>query len=412
VRNLVHRATTQLVGVTHFPRTWPRAVASSRWLSTKDEDMVVEGEPISSEYVTFEGGPLVAVFGINVVDCKLQVPRLPSRGETILSTSTSEDFGGKGANQAVQASLLLGPGNVSFISRVGADARGEATLDALVKAGVDCSFVSTDETLPTGFSSVIVDPKGQNTIVVAPGANSTISVNNVLAATEQLATAEVVLCQLEADMQISLEAFRLAELGGSLKILNVAPVPPDPYDPVLLELCHDADVLCMNELEAAQLLGWDVGLVETNSGKDAVQALLEKFSGCNSIILTLGEKGVCLVTIDNPKNATYIPGIPCTALDTVGAGDSFVGALAVALCHGVSMQEACEAANEIAALSVQFPGTQGSYYEAYAKVAAESGLPPKEAPIQPKEAAPKKTPSKGSQKSGTKSGHKKGHNRR
>ncbi|GBG34738.1 Ribokinase [Hondaea fermentalgiana] len=217
----------------------------------------------------------------------------------------------------------------------------------------------------------MVDPHGANAIVVAPGANAMISASDVQNAAPLLQDASIVMCQLEASMDASLAAFTLAGKNrpdGALKILNAAPIPTDPHDERLQELCHACDVLCVNEIEAAQLLGWESFRVLSGMGREAASALLGIFPRTSSVVLTLGERGVCLIERDilsgQVSETVTLAAVSCEAKDTVGAGDSFLGALAVALFRGETMRDAASFATQIAGLSVQFPGTQASYYAA------------------------------------------------
>eukprot|EP00516_Mucochytrium_quahogii_P001673 CAMPEP_0203755494 /NCGR_PEP_ID=MMETSP0098-20131031/8935_1 /ASSEMBLY_ACC=CAM_ASM_000208 /TAXON_ID=96639 /ORGANISM=" , Strain NY0313808BC1" /LENGTH=301 /DNA_ID=CAMNT_0050646983 /DNA_START=535 /DNA_END=1437 /DNA_ORIENTATION=+ len=298
------------------------------------------------------GSGRVVVVGINVLDMKSFVKRIPVVGETCLSTKFEEDFGGKGANQAYQASLLLKESGcpVSFVSKIGNDARGHTMVSHMQKAGVNMDHVSIMEDIYSGCSSLLVDEEGQNVIVVSAGANAYLDESDILKAKDVITDSSVILGQLEAPLEATVAAFELASAQDkkTLKILNTAPIPSklsaDFYR--LLDLAH---IICPNEIEAEQLTGH-------SDPTQAADTLLEECPNCDAVVVTLGKDGALLAKRNFKTKIAGVDGI--VAKDTVGAGDSFMGALGASLALGDTLLEAVEKANRVAAFSVSNYGTQ------------------------------------------------------
>jgi Sugar kinases, ribokinase family len=252
--------------------------------------------------------------------------------------------GGKGANQAI-AARRLGADAVSLVGRVGADAFGERILAALAADGVDTAHVVTGGDAGTGIAIPMVFDDGGNSIISVPGANMQMAIGDVAAASDVIAAAGALLLQFEAPMECNLTAARVAREAGVLVILNTAPVAACP--PGLLEL---ADVLVANEVEAAALAP---GAPATPAGQ--ARSLLGL--GPRAAIVTLGEDGAILVTA---TGLDQLPSFPVPAVDSVGAGDAFCGALAVALTEGLELAAAVRFACAAGALAVTRPGATAS----------------------------------------------------
>lgn len=290
----------------------------------------------------------IVIVGSANTDLLVTVPRLPRPGETLLGTSFRDGFGGKGANQAVMAARL--GAQVTVVMRVGNDTFGRATIGHFREEGIDVSHVVVDEELPSGVAPILVDEAtGQNMIVVAPGANSRLSPNDVAAARPSLVAAQVVVAQLETPMAATEAAFRIAREAGAITVLNPAPASPVPGP--LLEL---TDVLVPNEVEAAELTGLPVTSVE--EGFSAAAKLRE--SGVGGVVMTLGARGALAVTTDG---RFHVPAPSVAARDTSGAGDAFVGTLAYAIASGLPLPASVELACRVATETVKLPGTQSSY---------------------------------------------------
>jgi ribokinase len=291
--------------------------------------------------------PRICVVGSSMIDLISRVPRLPKLGETLIGRSFHLGYGGKGANQAVMAAKL--GAHVTMVSKVGRDVFGEGTIKNYRDHGIDTTYVMYDEKQFSGVAPIFVDDNAQNFIVIVPGANSQLSPADVRQAREAILNADIVICQLEIPIETTMEAFRVAKEGNILTILNPAPAAPIPED-----LFKMTDICAPNETEAEQITG-----VPVNTPRDAKAAARKLLSlGTRTVILTLGERGALLVEQDSEEN---IPPIPVDAIDPTGAGDAFIGSLAVFLSEGLSLREAVRRANAVAAMSVKKIGTQVSF---------------------------------------------------
>jgi ribokinase len=284
----------------------------------------------------------VCVIGSTNVDLIVRVEHLPRLGETIVGHDFSICFGGKGANQAVAAARL--GAEVDFISRVGNDVFGTQALENLRRHGVATAGVSVDGERPTGVASIAVDAAAQNAIVVAPGANLGLTPAIVRAAADVIRAADVVVCQLEVPLESVLEALQIARAAGVRTILNPAPALPQ-----LDDLWPLTDLAVPNETELAALTG---ASPRTTQDIAAAATCLQR-QGVRDVVVTLGARGALIV---NPVEV--LPPPPLPAVDSTGAGDAFIGALAVFLVEGLTLREAVRRANAAAALSVTRLGTQ------------------------------------------------------
>jgi ribokinase len=289
----------------------------------------------------------VCVVGSSNIDLTFRAARLPRPGETLPGHGFQLGFGGKGANQAVMAARL--GAQVRMVSRVGRDVFGEQTLAHYRAEGIDTSHVRADAERPTGVASIVVDDAARNCILVVAGANGALSPDDVRAAAEAIRGADVLLCQLEVPVETTAEALRLARSAGVRTVLNPAPALPLPD-----ELLALADLCVPNETEVEALTGLPAGALP--EAEAAARALRRR--GPRTVIVTLGQRGALVV---EEQSAQQVPGMEVEAVDTTGAGDAFIGALAVALADGRALTEAVRRANALAALSVTRPGTQTSF---------------------------------------------------
>jgi ribokinase len=296
----------------------------------------------------------VAVCGSLNMDLVIRAPRLPERGETVTGGVFATYPGGKGANQAVAAARL--GASVAMVGAVGGDAFGRQLRDGLAHDGVDIAHVETLEGEATGVALITVDPAGQNTIVVAPGANGRLDAAHVARARGRIAAARVLLLQLEVPVAAVAEAADLAHQAGAWVILDPAPAPAAPLPDRLLRL---VDVVNPNEVEARALTG--IAVDDEAGARRAAERLLAL--GCRAAVIKLGARGAFVAAgaaAGGEPTFTMIPGIPVAAVDTTAAGDAFAGALGVALAGGRSVPEAARFANVAAAISVMRPGAQPS----------------------------------------------------
>ncbi|KNC50507.1 ribokinase [Thecamonas trahens ATCC 50062] len=311
-------------------------------------------------------GPKVVVVGSCMIDLVFYVDRMPQLGETMHCTSFKQGFGGKGANQAYQAALLFDShGDVAMVGAVGDDAFGEATRDNMEDVGINVSCLALTPNHATGMAEINVDANGNNAIVIAANANTTITPDAVAAAAHSLfASARVVVTQLEIPLAATLEAMRHGRDAGALVVFNPAPAIADLPD----EIFELADFVTPNESETSLMTG---GMpVETlDEAEAAGRVLLDR--GASNVILTLGARGAMWLSAGT-GDAVVIPipdPVPASAVvDTTGAGDSFVGAFAYYMaqtdCPGI--EHAIRSAHRLSAASVQAAGTQTSYVSAVA----------------------------------------------
>ena len=287
----------------------------------------------------------VFVAGSINMDVVATADRHPRIGETVLGTAVLYFPGGKGANQAVSAAKLGAP--TTLIGRLGKDAFGNQLMAFLAAQGIDLGFVQTTAAAHTG-TAVITAANADNTIVVIPGANALVSAADV--ASPQLAKGDIAVSQFEIPLATIAAFFQRARAAGATTILN--PAPAIVVDAELLDL---VDILILNETELGLLA--KVELRDTDPARfvDAARSLQ---AGKDQIVcVTLGRRGV-LALVDGQPLA--IPGRTVKAVDTTGAGDCFVGAVAAQLAGGESIRDALNYANAAASICVQRMGAAPS----------------------------------------------------
>ncbi|MEV6035719.1 ribokinase [Nonomuraea sp. NPDC052116] len=280
----------------------------------------------------------IVVVGSANADLVVQVDRHPAPGETVLGSELAVHPGGKGANQAVAAARL--GARVALLGRVGADGHGRLLRESMERDGVDLGHLH-DTAAASGIAMIAVGPQGDNSIIVAPGANARLTEGDVLDAAPLLRSAPVVSLQLEIPLPAVLAAARLARRA----VLNLSPAVPVPDE--LLALC---DPLVVNEHEAALLLG--------APGEPDRQARELLARGPRSVVITLGADGA-VVAESGAVHAVPSPRV--VAVDTTGAGDAFTGALAWRLAAGDPLARAAAFAARVGAAAVRRAGAQDSY---------------------------------------------------
>jgi ribokinase len=237
---------------------------------------------------------------------------------------------------------------VAMVTRVGRDTFGDGMLENFRRNGVDVTHVAVDPDAPSGVAPIAVEPHGENAIVIVTGANARMTTADVDAAHDAIAEADVLVGQLEIPIEVTLAAMRVAARASTATVLSAAPAAALPADALA-----DVDVLCVNESEAAMLLGRAVEPGEELEGARALRSL-----GARAAVVTLGGRG-CVVSGESGE--TVVPVQPVEVVDTTGAGDAFTGTLAYALGRGASLAEAAAQANAVAAMSVTRRGTQTSF---------------------------------------------------
>jgi ribokinase len=294
----------------------------------------------------------VAVVGSLNMDLVARAPRLPRPGETLTGQTFALNPGGKGANQAVAAARL--GADVVMIGRVGRDANGESLVNALRAEGIDCTAVSTSTSAPTGVALIVVDDTSQNAIVIVPGSNGELRPDAIAEHEALLASADVVICQLEVPSDTVLAALASARRLGKIVILNPAPAT----GPLPDEWYETLDYLIPNELEAAAISG--VAVDSPGGARMAAERLHAQ--GVANVLITLGAQGVFALGKGphGDTDVTHYPAQPVVAIDTTAAGDTFAGGLAAALAGGRTLPDAIRFAQSAAALSVTRQGAQPS----------------------------------------------------
>lgn len=293
----------------------------------------------------------IAVFGSLNMDFVVRVARLPAPGETALGSDFQMIPGGKGANQACAAGRL-GDSNIvtHMAGRVGYDLFADHLKASLSAAGVDVSFVCGTKAAPTGVAFIWVDSAGQNSIIVASGANHVISEADVDGFSPVFAGARFALFQLESPLAAVASAIRLARGSGAKTILDPAPAQPLPP-----ELLSQVDIFTPNESEAAMLLNEQAVRISPESAHGVAERLLSM--GPRAVVLKLGDRG-CFYA--DASRQFHVPAFPVRAVDSTAAGDIFNAALAVALSEGRELRDALRFANASAALSTTRAGAQSS----------------------------------------------------
>ena len=290
--------------------------------------------------------PRVLVVGSSNTDMIIKMDRIPRPGETILGGEFITAAGGKGANQAVAAARA--GGGVTFIARLGSDMFGEQALAGFTSEGINVTYITRDPASPSGVALIFVGRDGENSIAVASGANGNLSPDDVQKAREAFAGASVLVMQLETPVETLVTAAELAVQAGVRTLLNPAPARSLPNG-----LLKNISILTPNETEAELLTGIKVD--GTSAAEEAAAKLIAR--GVQTVIITLGARGAFVATADTRR---LVPGFKVEAVDTTAAGDTFNGALAVALAKGRPLDQAVRFAHAAAAISVTRMGAQPS----------------------------------------------------
>jgi ribokinase len=289
----------------------------------------------------------IAVLGSLNMDLVVTVPHLPRLGETIAGHDFQMIPGGKGANQAAAVAKL--GGKVAMVGRVGADAFGGNLRANLLRFGVNVDHVIIDEESATGIAMILVDSlNGENSIVIAAGANGRVSLEDLRKAAPLFGEAKVLILQFEVPLQVVEHAAELARQHGLKVVLN-----PAPAYSVSLDFLLKADYLILNETETEILSQDEVRDLE--SAKVAAQALVGR--GLPVVIVTLGERGALLAT---SREMVHVPARRVQVVDTTAAGDAFVAGFTVALLNGFSLDDAARYAVCAGTLTVTKFGAQTS----------------------------------------------------
>ena len=288
---------------------------------------------------------LILVVGSSNTDMTVKTKYLPKPGETVLGNDFTMGPGGKGANQAVAASRL--GGEVKFICKVGRDIFGDNAIAHYRNEKLDTAgILRSDE--PSGVALISVDAQAENSIVVASGANGDLNEADIEASRKDLEKCGILLLQLEIPVPSVLKAAKIAHEAGAMVVLNPAPACPLPE-----EIFRYIDLFIPNQTELANYSGIDASDV---AGAEKAAAAMQA-KGVGRLIVTMGSKGA-LICEGGPS--VFVPAKKVKAVDTTAAGDTFCGALCVAVSEGKNLKEAAEFACAASALTVQKMGAQNS----------------------------------------------------
>lgn len=288
----------------------------------------------------------IVVVGSLNMDTVVSVPYIPKIGETILATDANYYGGGKGANQAIAAARL--GSKVSMIGKVGRDENGQVLLDSLKKEGIDATGVEVSNGI-TGTAFINVSSKGENNIVVYPGANKDLDIAQIERHRKLIENSKVCVLQLEIPYEVVKYVINICYEKGVKVIFNPAPATYEIED----ELIKKTYILIPNETELSILAGgWESSLEKLEQTAKEVHN-----KGCQNLIVTLGDKGSMLLQEDQIK---YFQSKKVDSVDTTAAGDSFIGALVAGIVEGKTISESIEFASFTAALTVTRPGAQHS----------------------------------------------------
>lgn len=291
--------------------------------------------------------PHVVVLGSLNTDLVMRTERFPEPGETITAQSFQTFIGGKGLNQAIAAARQ--GARVSMIGRVGDDSFGETLRAIAGREGIMTERLLVTPGVTSGVANIIVDDKAENVILLSAGANGRVTPEDVSAASDLIASADVLLVQLEIPLDAVVAGAALARRHGVKMLLVPAPAKPLPN-----ELLANVDVLVPNRVEISAVLAAPSHDVEV----DARRALA---IGARTVVVTLGSRGA--LVLDGPSGeakALRVPAFPVKAIDTTGAGDAFAGGLAVALAAGEPLPQAVRRAAASGALACTVMGAEPS----------------------------------------------------
>ncbi|MDR2057223.1 MAG: ribokinase [Dysgonamonadaceae bacterium] len=288
----------------------------------------------------------IVVIGSSNTDMVIKADRLPVPGETIIGTQFMMNPGGKGANQAVAVARM--GGKVSFITKTGNDLFGKQSVELYNVENIGTDYIFSDMRAPSGVALISVDAFGENCILVAPGANGTLSINDIEKARSEIENACILLMQLEIPMKTVEYAAEIAAAKGVKVILN-----PAPAQVLSSNLLKNLNIITPNKNEAELLTG--VKVTDWASARDAANIISSK--GINTVVITLGSKGAFIKEGDQYHE---IEAEKVKAIDTVAAGDTFCGTLCVGLSEGMTVVETVKLACKASAITVTRMGAQSS----------------------------------------------------
>lgn len=289
--------------------------------------------------------PKIIVVGSCNTDMIIRADRFPMPGETILGGRFVMEPGGKGANQAIAAARL--GGDVTLVSKIGYDLFGLQAIDLYRNENISTNYVITDLNNPSGFAMITVNAIGENYIIVAPGANTTLSVEDISKAEECIASADILIVQLEIPLDTVEHAINIANYHGVKTIMKPAPAPLTLNDTIISRLY----AILPNRVEAEQLAG--IEIFDMRTARAAADIISRR--GVDNVLITLGGAGVF---VKSGQEYASFPARNVEVVDSIGAGDVFCGAFGTQISYGCSVMEAARYANAAASLSVTRIGAQ------------------------------------------------------
>ncbi len=296
----------------------------------------------------------VLIIGSSNIDLNIYSKRFPNPGETVTGGTFKQFLGGKGANQAV-ASVRSGSKTI-FIGKIGKDLFGDQIVSQLTDEGININHIIRDPQEHSGVAFILIDENGENMISVAPGANFNLKAEEIRSKAQIIQNANSIVVQMEIPIETIQEIFKIASEGNVIKILNPAPLKPIPE-----EILSKVDIIIPNEGELYRLhslLGFNKVIEE---GKQKIVHISKDLAnlGINYIITTLGNKG-CLIFEKNTNKFLEIVAPKVNTVDTVGAGDCFIGVLASMLSKGEKVLDSVKYATTAASIAVTRKGAQES----------------------------------------------------
>ncbi len=296
----------------------------------------------------------VLIIGSSNMDLNIYIKRFPNRGETVTGGTFKQFLGGKGANQAVAAARS--GAKTIFIGKIGTDLFGDQMISQLIDEKINIDFIIRDPQNPSGVAFILIDENGENMISVAPGANSKLNIEDINNRQELIKNAKIIVVQMEIPMESIQRIFYIASQGNVIKILNPAPLKPIP-----IEILKNVDIIIPNEGELFRLHSLLNFKELINEGKQKIIHASKDISslGISYIITTLGNKG-CLIYFGKDNKFYELPAPLVKTIDTVGAGDCFIGVLASMLSEGKIIINAVKIATVAASIAVTRKGAQES----------------------------------------------------
>ncbi|MFW9939887.1 MAG: ribokinase [Candidatus Thorarchaeota archaeon] len=296
----------------------------------------------------------VLIIGSSNMDLNIYSKRFPNPGETVTGGTFKQFLGGKGANQAVAA--VRSGANTVFIGKIGMDFFGNQMISQLSRENIDISHIIRDKEEASGVAFILIDNKGENMISVAPGANFRLSEEEIKTKAEVIKNASSLVVQMEIPIETIEEIFKIALKGDVIKILNPAPLKPIP-----LEILEKVDIIIPNEGELYQLHSFLNLPKLTGEGKLKITQASRELAklGIKNVITTLGKKG-SIIYLGAEDKFIEIPAPKVNVVDTVGAGDCFIGVLASKLCQGESIINSVQYSTIAASIAVTRKGAQDS----------------------------------------------------